>query len=273
MKHDKLVKALVVIAVFCFSLAGSSLAQVENFPYRSQYPEVRTISTQELYQKDNSGDIIIVDVRSKIEYEVIHPVGTVHIPIGHLSFIDKVTQLTKENPGKEIAFYCNGITCLKSYEATKKALAGGFKNCFAYDAGIPAWAETYPDKTLLLGKIIVDPEKQIIPKAEFKKLCLLFEDFKQKSDAPDAVVIDVRDFIQKSGKLPGLETALEIPLDKFIPNFVEKKVDQDKTLFIFDQVGKQVRWLMYYVVENGYTNYYFLDKGATGVLKEQKYKQ
>jgi len=73
-------------------------------------------------------------------------------------------------------------------------------------------------------------------------------------------------------KLDGLEKAKAIPLDKFIPNFVSKKVHQDKPLFIFDQVGKQVRWLEYYLVEYGYSDYYFLAKGATSVLKTQKYK-
>ena len=61
-------------------------------------------------------------------------------------------------------------------------------------------------------------------------------------------------------------------LMKNLPNFVEKKVKRDKTLLIFDQVGKQVRWLEYYLVANGYKNYYFLAGGATSVLKAQKYK-
>ena len=39
-------------------------------------------------------------------------------------------------------------------------------------------------------------------------------------------------------------------MDKFIPNFVQKKVNQDKHLYIFDQVGKQVRWLQYYLRSN-----------------------
>ena len=70
----------------------------------------------------------------------------------------------------------------------------------------------------------------------------------------------------------GLEMVKAIPLNKFIPNFVSKKVHQNKPLFIFDQVGKQVRWLEYYLVENGYTEYYFLAGGATSVLTTQKYK-
>ena len=87
------------------------------------------------------------------------------------------------------------------------------------------------------------------------------------------MVVDVRDHIQRSEKLPGLEKVMFIPMNKFIPNFVERKVNRDNTLLIFDQVGKQVQWLEYYLVENGYKDYYFLSGGATAVLGEQKYKK
>lgn len=56
-----------------------------------------------------------------------------------------------------------------------------------------------------------------------------------------------------------------IPLEVFIPSFVAKKANQDMTLLIFDQVGKQVKWLQYYLEEYGYENYHFLEGGATAV--------
>ena len=180
--------------------------------------------------------------------------------------------MIRENPGKKIVFYCNGVTCLKSYKAAQKAKKAGLKNCYAYDAGIPEWVSLFPENTLLLGKEVVDPEKQIIPKSSFQKKCLSFEDFKAKLASTDGISIDVRDHIQRAQKLQGLEKSKTIPLDKFIPNFVQKKASQDKHLLIFDQVGKQVRWLEYYLVENGYQNYTFLKGGATSVLKVQKYK-
>ena len=125
---------------------------------------------------------------------------------------------------------------------------------------------------MLLGKPVVDPEKQLIPKSEFKKKALPFEEFKTKAGGANAMVVDVRDNIQRTAKVPGLEKARTIPLDRFIPNVIERKLDQDKTLVIFDQVGKQVRWLEYYLVENGYKDYYFLAGGATAVLKKQQYR-
>jgi rhodanese-related sulfurtransferase len=263
---------VLMLAVWIFVMSMGRLAAEEDFPYREKYPDVPTISTQDLFDKYKQGGTIIVDVRSDIEFAAIHPVGSQHIPIGRSDFIDRVGALIEMNPGAEIAFYCNGITCLKSYEAVEKAQEAGYKNCFAYDAGIPDWEDVYPEHTLLLGEKVTDPAKQIIPESEFKKHLSSFEEFKAKASDPKAIVIDVRDHIQKSGDLPGIETALSIPLDKFIPNFVEREINQDKTLLIFDQVGKQVFWLMYYLVKHGYQDYFFLNKGATGVLEKQEYK-
>jgi rhodanese-related sulfurtransferase len=266
---SKSIASLIVLAsvlglsVFSFAL---------EFPYRKDYPTVPTIDSKALLEQYEADKVIIVDVRSSIEYDVIHPEGAVHIPLSSSSFIAKVQELKSFNPAKNLAFYCNGITCLKSYKATQKALAAGIDNCYAYDSGIPIWASTYPKKTLLLGKELVDPDKQLISKAAFKKKCLPIKKFKSTTKSKKSLAVDVRDHIQRSEKIKGLKRVVKIPLDKFIPNFVEKKVNRDKTLLIFDQVGKQVRWLEYYLVANGYKNYYFLAGGATSVLKDQKYK-
>ena len=261
----------LTLAALMVLLLTVSAAAVE-FPHRKDYPGVPAIDSEVLFKQYENDKAIIVDVRSGIEYDVIHPEGAVHIPLASADFIESVKELKEIHPDKKIAFYCNGITCLKSYEATKKALAAGVGNCHVYDAGIPAWASIYPEKTLLLGKALVDPAKQLIPKAAFKKKCLPFKKFKSSSKAQKSLVIDVRDSIQRSKKLRGLKRVKKIPLDKFIPNFVEKKVHRDKSLLIFDQVGKQVRWLEYYLVANGYKHYRFLAGGATSVLQEQKYK-
>ena len=260
--------ALAAVMVLGLTVAAAAV----EFPHRKDYPGVPTIDSEVLFKQYEDDKVIIVDVRSAIEYDVIHPEGAVHIPLGSADFIESVRELKEIYPDKKIAFYCNGITCLKSYEATRKALEAGINNCYVYDAGIPIWASTYPEKTLLLGKELVDPDKQLISKANFKKKCLPIKKFKSTTKSKKSLVIDVRDHIQRSKKIKGLKNVKKIPLDKFIPNFVERKVNRDKTLLIFDQVGKQVRWLEYYLVANGYKNYYFLAGGATSVLKDQKYK-
>jgi len=253
-----------------FGLA--QFAPAVEFPYRKDFPDIPTIDSETLYKQYEVDKVIIVDVRSSIEYDVIHPEGALHIPLSNVNFIKNIEDLSRLYPDKKIAFYCNGITCLKSYKATEKALQAGIDSCYVYDSGIPIWASIYPEKTLLLGKELLDPDKQLIPKPAFKKKCLPFKKFKAGTKSKKSIVIDVRDSIQRTEKLRGLKKVKKIPLDKFIPNFVEKKVHRDKKLLIFDQVGKQVRWLEYYLVANGYKDYHFLAGGATSVLQEQKYK-
>lgn len=273
-KRKKL-ETIIVTAIFLFITAAGFVAkgpaEASEFPGREKYPDVSYIGSEDLFEASASGKAIIVDVRSTIEYNVIHASDALHIPVAKMDFANKVKQLAAENPGKKIAFYCNGTTCFKSYVAAQKAEKAGIENVFAYDGGIPEWVMLYPDKTLLLGNVVADPEKQVIPKAEFKKKTLSFEAFKAGAKKDMGLVIDVRDTIQRTKSLPGMGKTLKIPLDSFIPNFVEKKKNQNKPLYIFDQVGKQVRWLEYYLVKYGYKNYIFLKGGATGVLKDQKY--
>ena len=257
------IAALLTLAAVCVA---------EEFPYRAEYDDCRPIATDELARRLDAGDVVVVDVRSKIEYDVIHVDGAVHIPVAHGTFAKQVADLAAANPGSELAFYCNGVTCLKSYKATRKAMAAGIADVLAYDAGIPAWATAYPERTLLLGETVTYPESQIIAKATFKERCVDYEAFKTMAAGDNAIVVDVREPLQRGTTLENVGAARPIPLDVFIPNFVAKGEAKDKTVLIYDQVGKQVRWLMYYLENQGYENYWFLDGGVLAVNKEQSYR-
>lgn len=261
--------SILTVLLACALAAGA--AGATEFPYRADYADCPTIETTELAERLEAGDIVVVDVRSQIEYDVIHVQGAEHAPVAKQTFAARVAELAAANPGKDLAFYCNGVTCLKSYKATRAAMAAGVTNVKAFDAGIPVWVQEFPELTLLLGKVVTDPARQIIPKSAFKERCLPWSEFQQHA-ASGARVIDVREPVQRGDRLPGLDKPLDIPLDTFIPNFVAKGEGKDETLLIYDQVGKQVRWLMYYLEDQGYSDYWFLDKGVLGVLKEQNYR-
>ena len=253
-------------------LLVNSFCVAEELPYRKDYPDVNVVELADLKAEYDNGTFMVVDVRSTLEYDVIRIKGASHIDLSKADFVEKLQTLARQYPDKKIAVYCNGGTCLKSYKATMDATEAGLKNVYAFDAGIPAWSNAYPSETLLLGKEVTDPQKQFISKSELKKVTLNFEEFKQKAAEGNAVAIDARDPMQRTQKLPGFEKALPIPLDKLIRNVITKGNLKNKQLMIFDQVGKQVRWLMYYLVDQGYTNFYFLEGGATSVLKEQDYR-
>jgi hypothetical protein len=173
------------------------------------------------------------------------------------------------------------------------------KNTYTFDLGIPGWAEQYPAETILLGKPIPESSVKFIPKSEFKKKTLAWDDFVALAGKPGVVVVDTRDPIQKGfmsrASEDGMTAEMRAKVEEFrkknkemIARLGKRKVrpatfDQmlkfiinnkrynTQKLLIFDQVGKQVRWLMYRLEEAGLHDYYFLKGGAVGVIGTQLY--
>ena len=141
-----------------------------------------------------------------------------------------------------------------------------------------------------------------IPKSQFEGKCLTWEDFKSIAAQDGVRVIDARDNVQKGFMTTVAEAELSQeeksileefrqkntamldelsvknkviaqPFDQLIKNIIQKEKFQDQTLLIFDQVGKQVRWLMYHLEIAGYSSYYFLSDGAYGVIGIQAYSK
>ena len=262
--------ALVIVNIVILLISSTCFAV--DFPYRDKYPELNIIELVDLKSAYDKGDLVVVDLRSELEYETIQIKGAIHLSYGHAKFNALLAKIAEQNPNKKIAVYDNGVDCIKSYKAAEDALYGMIPNVYVFDAGIATWAQAYPSATLLLGNELTPSKAQIISVEKTSNSHLDFDTFIQQAGSKDAVVIDTRDPIQRTQKLPGLENAMLIPIDKLVKNIIKKGHMKNKQLYIFDQVGRQVKWLMYYLVDNGYTNFYFLDGGATAVLKEQVYR-
>jgi rhodanese-related sulfurtransferase len=235
----------------------------EGYPLRAKFPHVKVISTEALdkeYQK-----IIIIDVRSKIEFDVIHVNKAVLEPITTALFTKNLEKIRDKSGDRPIAFYCNGHTCAKSYEAAEQAEKAGFQNVFAYDAGINDWVKAHPEKTTLLGKTPAAPHK-LISKELFEKRKISFQDFKKRAADADAIVIDAREPFQRKEipQLPG--TIRNIPSDRLV-ELIRQGEFKTKQLLVMDAVGKQVEWIQYYLEDAGYANYFFLDKGVAGASR------
>ena len=140
-------------------------------------------------------------------------------------------------------------------------MKAGFKHIYAYDAGIRDWMYANPSRTTLLDKTPA-PREKMVSEDYYRSRLLSWESFKRKAKNSDAIIIDVRDDIQKSTTIQ-MET-VELPLDRFI-NKLNAGQFKDKQLLIFDAVGKQVRWLQYILEDRGYKDYFFLRKGIKGI--------
>jgi len=249
-----LVKSFIFL--LCF-LAILPVSAEEGFPGREKFPDVPYISMEDFYKGYKKNKYLVVDVRSKFEYEVIKIINSVNIPVADDDFETNIQALAAKT-SKPIVFYCNGRRCMKSFNAVVKSK---LSNAIAYDAGIFEWAEAYPEEAELLGESPVDPKKLISSK-KFKQHFVTLKQFEQM--IPGAVLIDVRDQTQRRGNGLFLLADKSAPLDKTrkLERYLNKAIKEDKILLAYDQAGKTVRWLQYQLEKKGIKNYYFMEGGA-----------
>lgn len=243
--------------------AGAALAANDEFPGREKYPEITVISKEDLNSRMK--DYVIVDARSAYEFQTLRIKSAINIPVASKNFEQQVKELWKKER-REIAFYCNGRTCMKSYLAAKKSIEAGVKKVVAYDAGIFEWVQRYPKQAELLGRSPVNLN-QLIAKENFNKRLLDPDTFSEKMAnlGGQSIVLDVRDKYQRAGIgfFPGKERWVSLDKAEQLHKYIKKAKEEKKTLLIYDEVGKQVRWLQYSLEKAGISDYFFMKKGAT----------
>jgi rhodanese-related sulfurtransferase len=259
---------MIMLATLGLFMVSTASAATQDFPGRAKYPDVRVIEKTDLLSKLNQ--VVIVDARSSLEFETLRITGAMNIPVAAKSFEAEVKALRKTTK-RPIVFYCNGRTCMKSYHAVKKATAAGVKNLYAYDAGMFEWAKSYPEHAQLMGK---SPVKQtdIISSDKFQRHLLYPEKFSNEANNLGArsLIIDVRDKYQRgaTGLFPAVERWASLDDRQKLNHYIEEAKKTNKTLFIYDEVGKQVRWLQYSLEHANVENYFFMKKGARAYYDE-----
>ena len=249
---------LTGILLLCYLYGAQVFSSDEEYLNRTLYPEVPFISLEDLHkQKDNA---LIVDVRSAYEYDTLRIKGALNIPLNSSDYLERI-QTLRAKSDKLIAFYCNGKTCRKSYKAARKALRADIGNVTAYDAGIFDWAKQYPEDSELLGRSPIRPG-QLISSSKFKNHQLEADSFIEKASS-NAIILDVRDPTQRDGLFIFNGTEIPVPLDNDkMQKYVDQAKSQNRSLMIYDAVGKQVRWLQYYLEQQNLKSYYFMKGGA-----------
>lgn len=267
---------IVFLLCALISLFSSKIFSAEadpQFPGRELYREVPTYSLKELSQ--NFDSIIIVDTRSKYEFDTLHIKGSTNIPLSDKSFDTRLHSLRAVSD-KPIVFYCNGVTCHKSYQAVRRAMSMKIDNTFAYDAGIFAWAKAHPEKSVLLGNSPIR-QSDIIDKDAFNAHLLSPKEFGHQVEN-SSLVLDVRDRFQRDGVgfFPGAERRIGLDQADKIDKILKIAKNDKRPLLIYDEAGSQVQWLQYRLVNAGLTNYYFMKGGAKAyydMLDENRVKK
>jgi rhodanese-related sulfurtransferase len=254
-------KTCLALALGAFAVTAAA----QEYPLRTNYPQTKPISTPEVAQA--LGDSVVVDVRSDFEFTVMHIDGAIHLSFGDPGFLAKLTEAVGGDKSKRVITYCNGTTCDKSYDAAVAAQKAGFADVRVYDGGIFEWARMARGRTLLFGKPI-QPE-DVIPESRYRAHLAEAASFEKGASGPAALLIDVRDAQQREKTADFAQNAEWITLDKLVKQLASpafRSRARGKTLYVFDNVGKQVRWLQYALEANGYSEYYFLKDGMAGLV-------
>lgn len=266
---EKMKNIVIGFTLLLSMLCSLSVFANEGFPGRAEFPEIALYEKADLLKDLNK--VVVVDTRSALEFETIHINNSINIPVADKNFVKNVKALRAKNK-KPIVFYCNGRSCYKSYKAAKTSLQYGIKNVFAYDAGVFEWANTYPKHATLLGTSPMDPTK-IIPKAKLTERLLTpikFTETARAAPRNKSLILDVRDKYQRAGVgfFIGMERWVSLDDEKKLAKYLKKAVDENRTLYIYDETGKQVRWLQYTLESHNIKNYYFMKKGAKQFFKD-----
>lgn len=80
------------------------------------------IGLDELGERTKSGEIIVVDVRPRPEFEAGHLAGAINIPLDELA--DRIATLPSES---DVVAYCRGPYCVLAAHAVAQLRAAGFR--------------------------------------------------------------------------------------------------------------------------------------------------
>ena len=101
-------------------------------------PEVESITREELVARLGRGDVVLIDVRPRQEFEAGHIEGGQSIPI------DELEQRLAELPAdREVIAYCRGPFCAYAHDAVRRLEESGRK-AKRLDIGWPEWRLSGP---------------------------------------------------------------------------------------------------------------------------------
>ena len=103
--------------------------------WAKKFPHISLETAQALQKRKN---VVFVDGRAKVEWDLSHIPGAVILPVGEFDkyYADNKKKLMK---AKILVSYCHGEGCRLSDMLAQKLYDKGFKNIAVFWGGFPAW--------------------------------------------------------------------------------------------------------------------------------------
>ena len=118
-------------------LARARLAEVEQILREVSAGDRSTerVTRAELLRRVRAGDVIVIDVRPKEEFEAGHIEGALSVPLEHLEL-----RLDELDPTVEVVAYCRGPLCLLAPRAVAALRSHGHE-AHCLEDGMPEWRQ------------------------------------------------------------------------------------------------------------------------------------
>jgi rhodanese-related sulfurtransferase/predicted transcriptional regulator len=123
--------------------SAARLAEVERAAREYLGDDVEEIGRDQLIARLRSGEVVLLDVRPRVEFDAGHIEGARSIPLDELE--DRLAELP---PGREVVAYCRGPFCAYAHEAVRRLRTAGHP-ARRLQLGWPEW--------LLAGRAGAEP--------------------------------------------------------------------------------------------------------------------
>lgn len=106
------------------SLAESRIAEVRQLAHAffDDVDRAESVGIEDLLARSRAGEIVLVDVRPRLEFEAAHLPGALSIPLEELS-----QRLSELDPHATVVAYCRGPYCVLAAEAVAQLRAAGLR--------------------------------------------------------------------------------------------------------------------------------------------------
>lgn len=101
--------------------------------YLGDRSSLSTISRDELQRRLKQGDVVVLDVRPRPEYEAAHIPGALSMPVDDLK-----ARLSQIPEGRDIVAYCRGSYCVYADDAVRDLSDEG-RRAMRLEEGFPEW--------------------------------------------------------------------------------------------------------------------------------------
>lgn len=115
------------------SIAAARVGDVERAARDYLGDEVQAISRGELARRLETGDVVVIDVRPRIEFAAGHIQGARSVPLDELE-----ARLAELPDDAEVVAYCRGPYCVYAHEAVRRLRDAG-RRALRLEDGWPEW--------------------------------------------------------------------------------------------------------------------------------------